>query len=81
MSKLEALSKIAALAYLLWLYLRLRERKVPPCETCKHLDKKEVEFRGDNKPWRCEYGGYKGTSLKYCSRYSPRDEEGGEWDE
>lgn len=81
MSKLEALSKIAALAYLLWLYLRFRERKVPPCETCKHLDRKEAAFRWDSKPWHCEYGGWKGPGLEYCNRYSPRDEEGGERDE
>lgn len=87
MSKLEAVAKIVAwlamAGYLLWLFLRRRERKVPPCETCKHLLR--VDGRGVNKRWHC---GHKYTflskfsnDLDFCSRYSPREEEGGARDE
>lgn len=81
MSKLEAVAKIAAslamAGYLLWIFLCRRERKVPPCEHCKHLDKKMVCFSGDRSPWHCEYGGWNNKHLQYCKRYEPRNEKEG----
>ena len=75
MSKLEALSKISALAYLLWLYLRFRERKVPPCETCKHLQC--VDVIGCSKKWQCGrsgwlYSQWYDRNMEYCKHYEPR---------
>lgn len=88
MSKLEAVARIAAslamTGYILWLFLRRRERKVPPCETCKRLEQKRRDYPRDKKIWLCEHDcAWHGPELQFCNRYSPRDEEGegGEQDE
>lgn len=77
MSNFEVVARIAgalvAGGYLLFTVILPKMKKVPPCDTCKHL--KCVEGKGQNKRWGCGARHYlyaKGRDFEYCCFYESR---------
>ena len=69
----KATAFLAMAAYLLALLAKGRKSKVPPCETCKHLSRKQKDYPFDTKLWKCEHSGWKSADLQYCSQYEARE--------